>query len=157
MNGQGMLALYLLFTILWVSTCTYAWLRGGWEGRIIAALLVLALLATPVAIRLAAPIASKGATLLLVDAMLLAGLVAVALRTDRYWPLWLVGLHLLSVCAEILALMEGRQLMHAYEAVQVFWTVPMQVVLAYGVLLDRRGEQRAREGADRERPGANPE
>lgn len=134
--------LHISFGILWIACCIYAFWRGGWEGRWTGALFFVAALLSPLAGAYARQFGMKNIGLLSVDAGLLFALCLIAARTNRYWPLWLVGLHSLSVCAELVALIDGRPLAGPYEALQAFWSIPVLSIMAYGVLLDRRADQR---------------
>ena len=81
-----------------VPTCLYAARRGGGPERAVAALVIAASVAT-----MLVP-SEPGVTyltvvwpLLAVDVVMLAGLMAVALAADRYWPIHFAAVHLLSV------------------------------------------------------------
>lgn len=132
--------LYGSFIVLCLATCLYAAWRGGWEGRWAATLFMIAAFGGPFIIAL--PFLTKKSGLLLSDGLLLAGLIVIAMRSNRYWPLWVVALHLLSVCAELAAVIDGRRISHGYEALQAFWSLPILLIMASGVLLDRRADQR---------------
>jgi len=150
-----MLPIIISFGILWIACCAYAWLRGGWEGRLAATFLMVAVVASAVAAYFAGS-SLKIWAMLAIDGTLLIALGFIAYRSDRYWPLWLVGLHLLTVCAEIAALIDKKPLAGAYEAVQAFWSIPALLVMALGVLLDRRADQRERESGHGAIPNPEP-
>jgi hypothetical protein len=143
-----MLILDISFGLLWIACCIYAFWRGGWEGRWTGTLFFVAALLSPLAGGYARQFGMKNIGLLSVDASLLLALCVIAARTNRYWPLWLVGLHSLTVCAELVALIDGRPLAGAYEALQAFWSIPVLSIMAYGVLLDRREDQRQHVSVD---------
>jgi hypothetical protein len=84
-----------LFLAATAAASAYAVRRGGQPERISAALVVAATIATMVI-----PAASYRTVvwpLFAIDAALLVGLVAVALVADRFWPLYLAAVQLLTV------------------------------------------------------------
>ncbi|WP_330704265.1 hypothetical protein [Novosphingobium resinovorum] len=83
----------------------------------------------------------------LVDLALLCGLTQVALRTDRYWPLWICAFHALSVIA-FLAWQIVPNSPRLFKAISAFWSIPQLVVLCAGPILDLR--HASREAADAE-------
>ena len=84
-----------IFGPLLLAVCVYAWLRGGADERVVAATCLAGTLATMLAI---SPLRQRYAGveegLLLVDLAVLAGFITVALRSKRFWPLWVAGLQL---------------------------------------------------------------
>ena len=93
-----MIARALVWYAVAVPTCAYAARRGGGPERAAAALVIAASVAT-----MLVP-SEPGVTyrtvvwpLLAIDAVMLAGLLALALAADRYWPVHFAAAHLLSV------------------------------------------------------------
>lgn len=88
----------LVFNIVQAIICTYAFVRGGMPERITAALLLVAGAATYLVpfdpqrgwLDLRVPI-------LLIDKALLCGLGMIAAYANRFWPIWISALHLLSI------------------------------------------------------------
>lgn len=91
-----------LFYALLTAAAAAAWLVGGRPERQVAAMLVAATIASKlVAWPLYGHFAVFEAALFAIDVLLLAGLLAVALTSDRYWPLWLTPLHAYTVIAHV--------------------------------------------------------
>lgn len=93
-----MIARALVWYAVAVPTVVYAARRGGGPERAAAALVIAASFAT-----MLVP-SDPGVTyrtvvwpLLAIDSLMLAGLLAVALAADRYWPIHFTAVHLLSV------------------------------------------------------------
>lgn len=87
----------LVFAVVQVLTSTYAITWGGMPERIVAALL---LIAAGVSLGLGQPVdqyRTLDTTQLIIDLVLLAALLAVAARANRFWPLWVCALHLLAI------------------------------------------------------------
>lgn len=72
-----------------------------------------------------------------VDLVLLIALFWVALRSDRWFPIWFTGLHLVAVSAHLASIVAPGFSPKVYFIVQAFWSVPMLFTLALGVALDR--------------------
>jgi len=81
--------------------------------------------------------------LLLVDLAVLAGFITVALRSKRFWPLWVAGLQLTTSLGHILKGMDQDLLPQAYGAALQFWSYPILVILAVGTFRTQRRLNRA--------------
>jgi hypothetical protein len=135
-RGAGIM-IGLIFMSLVALSCGVAALLGGRDGRWLALLYILAIIGTHYA-RLAVP--SWGSThlpVLLVDMALLVGLVAVALNSDRYWTIWVAGLHVLTVASHASVWFVGSFDPRAYFIMESIWSPLKLVVLLVGVLLDQ--------------------
>ena len=80
--------------------------------------------------------------LMLVDLGVLVGFVAVALRSKRFWPLWIAGLQLTTSIGHLLKGIDQELLPRAYGAALQFWSYPILLVLAAGTF---RHHQRAKQ------------
>lgn len=128
-----MIPRYYFFLALLVLTCGYALWRGRSDERIVAATCLLATLATRFAI---SPLSTRYSNievgLLVIDLVMLAIFVAIALYSDRFWPLWVAGLQLTNSMAHLMKAIELDLLPVAYRAAAVFWSYPILIVLAVG-------------------------
>jgi hypothetical protein len=130
---------HLLFDGLLILTCAYALLRGGAPERIVAATLALGDLATIlVASRFALRFRSEEIGIFLVDLVILLILGAVALRSMRWWPLWLAAFQLDAVAVHVVRLTAPATLPMSYMNAIALWAWPMQLLLAYGAWEHRR-------------------
>jgi hypothetical protein len=73
-----------------------------------------------------------------VDLALLGALSWVALRSDRWFPIWFTGLHLVAVTSHLASIIAPGFSPRVYFLVQAVWSIPMLATLATGVALDRR-------------------
>lgn len=64
-----------------------------------------------------------------VDLIVLAVFVALALRTERFWPLWVAGLQLTTVLGHALRMLKPELMDFAYAAAMRFWSYPILLVL----------------------------
>jgi hypothetical protein len=119
----------ILFDALLFGVCGYAWLRGKFDERVIATACVLANFAT---FGVRSQYSDIEAGVLIVDMATLAVFTYVALRSDRFWPLWVSGLQLTTSIGHILKAMQPDLIPFAYAAALRFWSYPILIILAVG-------------------------
>lgn len=136
-----------IFLTLLIICGGYAMWRGNREARVIAAACFVATLATHFTVTpLRERYASVEEGLMLIDILMLAVFIAVALRSSRFWPLWVAGLQLTASLAHLMKTLNLDLLPQAYGAALSFWSYPILLILAIGTW---RGHQRMRrEGVD---------
>ena len=135
-----------LFRILLVLVALYALLRGKRDERQVGLIFVVGVVATELV--LPAPelrFAGVETHLMLVDVAVFLGFGWVALRSERFWPLWIAGLQLTAIFGHVLKAVEVDLFSRAYAAALVFWAYPMLLILAIGTW--RGGRRRANEDA----------
>jgi len=129
----------LIFGPLLLAVCLYAWLKGGGDERVVAATCLAGTAATMLVI---SPLRNRYSGveqgLMLVDLAVLAGFITVALRSKRFWPLWVAGLQLTTSLGHILKSVDQDLLPRAYGAALQFWSYPILVVLAVGTFRSHR-------------------
>lgn len=122
-----------LFRILLVLVALYAFLRGRRDEKQAVVILLLGVIATELVLP---PPQERFDTieieLLLVDLAVLGGFVWVALRSSRFWPLWVAGLQLTTILGHLLKVANESLFAKAYAASLVFWFYPMLLILAVG-------------------------
>lgn len=141
----------LLFYTLLLLACGYAGARGGAPERIVAATLMAGTIAT-----WAVAIGVGGSRtghfyhveigILLVDAAMLAVLLAVALAADRFWPLWLTAIHSFGVVGHVAKAIDPAILSNVYQAAHAFSAYPGLILLIAATRAHRR--RLARTGCD---------
>lgn len=72
------------------------------------------------------------AALFLVDLMVFVAFLAIALRSDRFWPLWVAGLQLTATAVHLLKLARPDLMPFVVGAALAFWSYPILVVIAVG-------------------------
>src|SRR5690348_8693069 len=104
---NGYLVLQIVYDLILLGCCGYAILAGGRDERIGAAIM-LAGSALTVAAALLPDFSWRTARLgvTLVDLTVLGALLALALRTDRFWPLWMTAFHLIAVATHLAILVD---------------------------------------------------
>jgi hypothetical protein len=131
-----------LFFLLLTGVTVYAFFKGGRDERL------------AVAICLAATLGSLGVMLpeevdyrdlqplvALIDIAVFAGFTWIALRSDRFWPLWVAGLQLTSTTGHLLKLLKPDMVSLAYSASLALWSYAILLILAIGTWRAARRSQ----------------
>jgi hypothetical protein len=136
-----------LFRVLLALVVLYALLRGKRDERHVGIIFVIGVVATefvlPPARERFADVETK---LMLVDLAVFAGCLWVALRSDRFWPLWIAGLQLTAMLGHVLKAVDVQLFARAYAAALVFWAYPMLLILAMGTWRSHRRMTAQRSG-----------
>lgn len=139
------MVLALLFLIVLVAACSYAGWQGGWPERAGAAIMVAGSILTPV-MASHTEWRSPEYGIFIVDLLMLAAFVNLALYCDRFWPIWVTSFHLIAVTIHVAKLAEPSVAALAYANAAAFWAYPMLVILAVGTWNHRRRLASTRRG-----------
>lgn len=143
---------FYAFWALLLGSCGYALVRGFHYERLVA---LVCLGATLLSHSLRSPLNERYVGLetgdLVVDFLVLVAFVAIALRSDRFWPLWIAGIQLTMSITHVLKAMQPDLVPIAYAAAVRFWSYPILIILAVGTY---RAHRRTREV--RRRPSCEP-
>lgn len=124
-----MLPPIVFWTLLFV-VCALAALRGRTDERIAAGACAIATLITHFVL---GPLKIRYSTvepgLLALDIAMLAIFVTLALRSSRFWPLWVAGLQLTMSMAHMLKAIDEHLIPRAYAAAAVFWSYPILFII----------------------------
>ena len=140
----------LLYWTLLTLTCGYALTLGRSDERIVGAVCVIASVVTALAL---SPWRQRYSGVetgeLLIDIVTLGAFVFVALRSNRFWPLWVAGLQLTTSMSHMLKAVDAGLVPQAYAAAEKFWSYPILLILAIGTWRGHRRliEQRKRSPA----------
>jgi hypothetical protein len=141
----------LTYYAILVAVCAYAFLRGRADERMAAATCMVATFATNLVYTPAGSYAGVETGVLVVDALALLGFTFIALRTDRFWPLWVAGLQLSTLVGHALKAIDPALIPQVYAAAARFWVYPIFLIIVIGTW---RSHQRSRqERADLAFPG----
>jgi hypothetical protein len=137
-----------IFILLQLAVSAYALVRGGAPERIVAVLMWVAYVIS-ILLQSQMPVRFHGVELgiFIVDCAMLAALLAVALRAERFWPIWMTGLQAVAVAAHMAKMVDPQVIPWAYAAMLAFWSYPMMALLAIGTWRHRK--RMAAYGADR--------
>ena len=127
----------------------YAIARGGAPERIAGLVLLLAAMATwLVQNAVVLPYAHVGVGASLIDVLLLGGLLALAMRADRFWTMWMVALHALGTSAHIAKAIDPDGDRLAYAILVKVWSYPIILILAVATIRHQRRVRSAGTDAD---------
>jgi len=133
---------FVIYTILLLGVCGYAFWRGRSDERLAAAVCLIASVAS-LALLGPARLRYSGVEIgvFAVDLFTLAAFTYVALRSDRFWPLWISGLQLTTSVGHVLKAIDSHLVPFAYGAALRVWSYPILIILAVAVW---RGQRRMR-------------
>jgi hypothetical protein len=123
----------IFYWLILLAITAYAMWRGRSDERIVASACLAASLITYAVLSPQVMRYSQVETgVLLVDLGVLAVFTAVALQSNRFWPLWVAGLQLTTSVAHALKWIDADLLPHAYGAAARFWSYPILLIVAIG-------------------------
>ncbi|MEZ0495156.1 hypothetical protein [Sphingomonas sp. IW22] len=137
----------VFFFILLAGSCGYALFAGGTPERVAAILILAASIIDFALVSMnARPLADREVTVLLFDIALTIGMIVLALKAERWWPMVVAGVLIVGVEMQLgvwLAPVHHRQV---YKIAHAFSAYPVLLMLMIGTWRHRR---RARRGPDR--------
>lgn len=127
-----MLKVVFYFSLLF-ACWAYALAKGAAPERIGASIIgVGSILTVVVASGPANRFASVEVGIFLVDVACLLAFLALALRAERYWPLWIAGLQLIGTAGHAVKLVDPEIIRRAYWFILGFWSYPMLFLIVLG-------------------------
>ena len=130
-----MLLDYLGLSVVVIS-CGMAVKWGGVDERLASLGFILATLASHVWTR--SDYALTETIVLMIDAALLLGLVVLALRCDRFWPMWAAAFQSVGTTVHFASMTEAGDYAWAYAVGLIFWSYPVLIALGVGTWLEGR-------------------
>lgn len=132
---------YIYWLLLGVVALA-AWFLGSRDSRAVAAICVVASIAThfatqPIHLRYS----QLESGLMLVDQLTLVGFVAIALMSQRFWPLWVAGLQLTSTLAHLVKAVDLDLVPQAYAAAERLWVYPIFAIILIGIWRHQRRQR----------------
>jgi len=132
----------IVFDVLLLVSCGYALWRGRKYERMAALVFVTA---TVLSVLGSSPLPARYVGIatgdLIVDTGVLAALVAIALFSDRFWPLWAAGLQLVDSMSHVMKALDAEMIPSVYGAAERFWSFPILLVLLVGAWRSHRRSQ----------------
>lgn len=104
--------------------------RGGRPEWIVAIACLLASIASPLLQQGLFEQPEYG--IMIVDVSLLVALGAVALTSNRFWPLWAMGFHIVGTTIHLARIVQPTVWPWAYAVAEVFWSYPVLLALLIG-------------------------
>ena len=122
-----------IYHVLLIAVSAYAYWQGRSDERLAATLCIIATIATRIMV---SPVTSRyssvEAGVFAVDLAVLAGFIFIALRSDRFWPLWVAGLQLTTILAHALKAVDFALMPQIYAAAARFWVYPIFLIIVIG-------------------------
>lgn len=128
---------FWVFLVCMLGVCSYAVLRGGRDERIGAIALAVAAVISPLA--MSQNWGGPEVGVVIVDIALLAALVALAMKSRAFWPIWAAGFQACAVSVHFVAAKMPTMLPIVYADALALWAYPVLTALAIGTLLEARG------------------
>ena len=117
----------------------YAYGRGKVDERLAASICAIGSIATVLVRSPGSPYYANVETgVLTIDFVALAAFVLLALRSRRFWPLWVAGFQLTSVLAHFLKAVHWNMIPEVYAAAERFWIYPIFLAIVVGTWRSRR-------------------
>ena len=142
----------LLFWIFLLLTCGYAIRRGRKYEQISALICILATVISLIGHLLMRRYYPEYSVVersdLAIDATMLAAFIVIALRSDRFWPLWVAGLQLTISISHVLKAVQPDLLPIAYGVAERFWSYPILIILAVGTWRSQRRVEHSSDGQE---------
>src|SRR5438045_9465493 len=131
-----------VFRILLALVVLYAVTRGSRDERYVA---LICLFGAAVTTLVLSPLAERfqgvEMPVFAVDIAVFVGFLAVALRSERFWPLWVAGLQLTTLMGHAVEGLDTTLLPRAYAASLNFWAYPIILILAVGTWRHQRRQR----------------
>jgi hypothetical protein len=137
----------IVFWLLLLMSCGYALWRGRKYERMAASVFIAATILTllgdsPLQVRYVGVETSD----LFIDTGVLVALTAIALFSDRFWPLWAAGLQLVDSMSHMMKALDANLVPAVYGAAERFWSFPILIILLVGAWRNHKREVEARRG-----------
>lgn len=127
----------VLFYLLLLAVVSLTFWQGDRETRLAGLTALLATLMSAASVIYLGAGEPVDTAVAIVDFAVLALFVAIALRSPRFWPLWVAGLQLTTVLAHLLRILNPDLGGIAYEAAMRFWSYPILFIIALAAVRTR--------------------
>jgi len=138
----------MVYGLLLTMCCVYALWRGGVPERIGTAILAAGSLLTVAAISgPAVSFRSVEVGVLIVDLLCIVAFVLLALRAERFWPLWVAAFQIVGTAGHLVKFADPDTIRRVYAFLLAIWSYPILLFLFVGTW--RHQKRLARFGIDR--------
>ncbi len=125
-----------ILTITIVTSIGMAYYWGGRDEKIAATMILIGVLLSNFVVSNNYSHTESG--LFSVDVATFGGLLILALRSDRFWPMWAAAFQLVAMLVHIGSEFQTGNLTWAYYIALTFWTFPVLLTLSIGTWLEGR-------------------
>jgi hypothetical protein len=128
----------IFFWLLLLMSCGYAFWRGRKYERIAALVFISATVLSILGHSQHDRYVAIEASDLIIDTSVLVAVVAIALVSDRFWPLWVAGLQFVDSASHLMKAIDPDMLPAVYGAAERFWSYPILLILLIGAWRQNR-------------------
>jgi len=121
-----------IYSTILCLVCAFAFWRGRGDERAAAAICILATVFSNAVYDPNGAYAGVEVGVFIVDTATFGGFAFIALRSERFWPLWLAGFQLTTVFAHLLKAIQLDLMPQAYAAAARFWAYPIFLIIIVG-------------------------
>ena len=131
-----------IFYSLLTAVNLLAWRRGRQEERLAAATCVVGtLLTVAVSEEVARRFGDFNLAAFVIDLVVLLVFLGIALRSRRFWPMWVAGLQLVTTTVHLIRLLNDELLSIVFGTALAVWSYPILLLIGIGAwrttLIDR--------------------
>ena len=134
----------VIFNIVLLICVVYASLAGGKTGVSGSIIFIAATLLTIAANRVDPGWRQTAYGIFAVDVACTIALAVVALKSNRFWPIWAFGFQICAVGTHIATILMPEIVPRAYQTLATLWSIPILWVMVAGTRQDRAYEFRIR-------------
>ncbi len=127
----------LTYDVMLYLSLAYAALLGGKTGKAGAAIFLIINGLSSWATHINAGWVGTAYAMLAVDALCMFALMFLAFFSHRYWPIWALGLQIVTVATHCTTVIDSHILPTSYDAIAGFWSIPILLIMVRGTMLDR--------------------
>ena len=138
----------LVWALTVLGVCALALWRGGRFERLAAGVMLAAWAVSMLVDKTGFDEPEWG--VMTVDLAALAVFVWIALKSDRFWPIFAAAFHLLSIVTHLARTVDSTVLRYAYMTAEILWGYFLAFAIAYGALTSASERFHPSDGA----PGA---
>lgn len=126
----------IVFDLVMIATCFTALWYGRNSERWTAVVLILAAVASLFAS--SSKFFQPESGIMLIDLALLGYLVWLAMRSDRFWPMYAAGFQIIGTLIHVARITDDSIFQSAYATGQILWSYPVLLTLAVGTWFEAR-------------------
>lgn len=136
----------LQYWLVLIAVAAFAFVKGRTDERVAATVCLAATLATRLVVSpLSSRFSSVEVGVLVVDFLTFAAFALIALRSERFWPLWVAGFQLTTLLAHVLKAIDITLIPHVYAAAARFWVYPIFLIIVIGTWRSHQRTRRERQ------------
>lgn len=130
------------YNAMLIAAILYCCLYGGRTGKAASGIIVALVIISQSLAMISPSMTWLMPRMFAVDLLSLGLKIALAMVSNRRWPILLAAFQLNTVCAEVAVLLSPTFRDSFYHAMAIVWAAPTLLVMMAGTFLDRRAERR---------------